>query len=399
MAGNQNHNLTQRVAEALGPQGVWAELHPHVPSLEQPHNGKVEVRALCAFHEDRHPSWCWNLAKGIAMCHVCDQGTSFVRYIATATNRAPVDVLDDYCKRLGLPRPRKRTLTLMDYAAAKRLPLDFLQERFALEDGLDGLRIPYLSNGGEILAVRRRRRLCERPRWVGRGTPARKMVYGAHGADWLGMTGYGFAVEGESDLHTAWFHDLPALATPGASVGHKALAEVVADLSLHTLYALPDADHAGKQWLFHLDAAFKMAGWSGKLFVVRLPTKDLSDLHCKSPETFPKAVWACLNQALPAAEVLLGYENQQAMEDKTMIRLFDRIMATPGANPTDRIIALMAARQVAPDPSQPLTISKSKLAKLARIERKTLYNRLPELKRLGLLESNDGLLRLGRSLV
>ena len=91
-------SLTQLVTEKLGFQGVYQELHPFIPSLTFPANAHVEVRALCPYHDDHNPSWCWNLAKGVANCPVCGHGgRSMFGFIAERTNRSPLDVLDEYC--------------------------------------------------------------------------------------------------------------------------------------------------------------------------------------------------------------------------------------------------------------------------------------------------------------
>ena len=99
-----------------------------------------------------------------------------IGFIAYRASRAPVSVLDEYCRRLGLARPRQRPLTLADYAAAKNLPAEFLQARSGLADTADGLEISYLDCNGREIARRLRRRSGERPRWKGKGVPARRMV-------------------------------------------------------------------------------------------------------------------------------------------------------------------------------------------------------------------------------
>ena len=68
--------LVQQVAEKLGPDGVWQELHRFVPTLQPMRNGSLEVRAVCPYHDDHRPSWCWNLAKGVATCHVCGKANT-----------------------------------------------------------------------------------------------------------------------------------------------------------------------------------------------------------------------------------------------------------------------------------------------------------------------------------
>ncbi len=203
MSYGTSNNLVEQVAAALGPDGVWEELHPFIPSLQRPRNGSAEVRALCPGHNDHRPSWCWNLERGLACCHVCGEGNmSFIRLIAQRTGRRPVMVLDEYCRRLKLPRPRGRTLTVEDYAAAKCLPVSFLIDRFQVSDGRDGLRLPYLDGDGRVLEERVRKSMSAKLRWSRQGVVAKRMVYGRYGIRWIGATGYVLVVEGESDAHS-----------------------------------------------------------------------------------------------------------------------------------------------------------------------------------------------------
>ena len=394
-------SLTQQVAEKLGPDGVWRELHPFIKSLPPPQDGKVEVKALCPFHDDHHPSWCWSLEKGIATCHVCGEGNySIVGYIARCTHRRPIDVLDDYCKRLGLPRPHSRTLTLADYAQAKALPIEFLAERFALFDEPDGLHIPYLAQDGEQLALRRRAKLGGKPMWKGKGTPARRMVYGLHGLPWIAPTGYIFVVEGESDLHTAWFYDFPALALPGAHVGHRALAKVIRDANPRTVYVLPDDDPSGRLMLKTFDRELKLAGWTEDFRSARLPAKDLSELHVKYGDQCQDAIYASLHRALPVEEVLVGLDAQKEMEDSKMVEVTDRIFAIDDdLIPTDKLILIRAAREVAGDLTQPIPMAKKRLAAAVGVARRTMANRLPHLCALGYLVDDGHDLRFGPALV
>ncbi len=393
-------DLVQQIVEALGPDGVWKELQLHVPSLGQPRNGHVEVRALCPFHDDHRPSWCWNLAKGVATCHVCGDGNySLIGYIAYRTGRPKVTVVDEYCRRLGLARPRRRPLTLADYAASKRLPADYLKSRFDLAETADGLEIPYFDSSGVELARRLRRRLGEPPRWKGNGVAARRMVYGLRGLPWIGRTGYLFVVEGESDLHTAWYYDLPALGLPGASVGHKVLAETVAANRVHTVFALPDSDAGGWQMLVRLETALKLQGWTGKFLAARLPAKDLSDLHVAQDGNCEAAIWASLHAALPVAEALAGYDRRRVMEDTKLLEITQRVKADRTVGPIDKWIVITAATEVLIDPTQPIPLSKSKLAQKAGVPRRTFYDHLPSLLKAGLLEEVGDRLRLGKMLV
>lgn len=392
-------NLVSGIAACLGPEGVYSALLPYVPSLQRPKNGSLEVKALCPDHDDTTPSWNWNLQKGCAHCFVCGKGVSFVGVIAQHTGRRPVDVLDGFCRQFGLPRPRSRILTLDDYAHAKQLPAEFLAERFGLRDSPEGLRLPYFDHSRNVLAERTRRRLGERPHWE-KGTKASGLLYGLHGLRWIGPTGHIFAFEGESDLQTAWRHDLPALATPGATLGHKALAANVVAVSAHTVYGVPDRDKAGQQWLKRLHDALRCAGFGGKCLALALPTKDLSDLHLEAAGRFDDAFSAVLGDAKPMGERLREYVIQADAAASTFMGIADRILKTGlGTKGNDKVIMLAVARDVSAAPGSPISLPKNKLARRAGLPRRTFFGRLPGLLEAGLLvEVGDGL-ALGPTLV
>lgn len=113
--------------------------------------------------------------------------------------------------------------TLAQYAEAKALPADFLRS-LGLSDmhymGQPAIRIPYLDARGLEAAVRFRLALekgeigDDRFRWR---TGARLCLYGLWRLDAAREKGYAVLVEGESDCHTLWHHEEPALGVPGAA--------------------------------------------------------------------------------------------------------------------------------------------------------------------------------------
>lgn len=386
-----SRNLVEEVATALGPMGVWQELHPYLESLEKPTNGRVEVRALCPFHDDHHPSWCWNLEKGVAHCFVCGKAanSSFIRHIAEKMGQARITVLDRYCRRFHLKRPRSRILTVEAYAAAKNLPVTFLADRFCLGNNPNGLCMPYFDAERRIIAHRIRRRIGEKPRWP-KGTSGRDMVYGLHGLGWIGQGGCIYVVEGESDLHTAWYHDVPALAVPGATMGHRTLAEIVKQIEPQMVCVLPDQDKSGSTMLEELDKALKIAEWTGEFLAAMLPAKDLSDLQLKQPERLPHILDATVSRARPVEQIVYDLKNREQEGDSTMMRVFRQLRSMNELTPAAKMIVMAAAEAVAHDPRQRIALSKSRLARAAGVGRHTLYDNWSHLLSLGLFEEDDG---------
>jgi hypothetical protein len=200
-------------------------------------------------------------------------------------------------------------LTLEQYAAAKRLPLDFLRG-LGLDDvhvqGRPALRIPYTNECGEEIAVRFRMALegPQRFRWR-RGDKA--ALYGLWRLDEARRAGYVVIVEGESDSHTLWLHDIPALGLPGAGTWQETWAEYLADIP--TIYVVVEPDGGGQavmRWL--ATSAIRQRSQ-----IVRLDAKDPSALYLADPEHFSERFQDTLARAVPfAALAAAGVERAQA---------------------------------------------------------------------------------------
>jgi putative DNA primase/helicase len=109
--------------------------------------------------------------------------------------------------------------TLKRYAEEKQLPEDFLRG-LGLRDvtymDKPAVRIPYPDEAGQEVAVRFRVSLegPEKFRWRSGDKPT---PYGLRLLGEARKAGYVVLVEGESDCHTLWYHEIPALGIPGAS--------------------------------------------------------------------------------------------------------------------------------------------------------------------------------------
>ena len=388
-----------KIAGALGPQGVWDALHEQIPTLEPMRNGNVEVVGLCPYHPDSNPSWHWNLEKGIAYCFVCGKdspaATQFVRFIADATNTRWIDVMNGYCKRLGLPLYKDYTLTLATYASAKQLPEDFLREEFCLSDSRDGLVMPYLSEDGEILANRIRRTVSKRPRWQAKGTPARKLIYGLHRLIRSEARNTLYIGEGESDVQTLHFHGFPVLGLPGAGMAQDAMARLVSDIEPETTCLLPDPDRSGRSMVKELERAFTKVGYKNKIVVGRIPAKDVSALHLESPDQFKNSMSAVIHRARPIQDYLGKIDLEETHMYTHVCRLLKKMMGIKGIKGNDRSLLLAIALSVSDNLRQRIPFTRGAYAKQLGVERHTLYNRWKGLLDLGLIEEFGSSYRLG----
>ena len=89
------------------------------------------------------------------------------------------------------------------------------------------------------------------------------------------------------------------------------------------------------------ERALRRAGWAGKLLAVRLPAKDLSDLHVDNPVGFGAAFNACLIHAEPVPDVLARFDANTAKEDVKMMELLRSVLPNRKLNPADKVIVMV----------------------------------------------------------
>ena len=186
-----------------------------------------------------------------------------------------------------VPRTGPAGLTLEQYAAAKgaadRLPQDPAGCRRFTYDRKPAVRIPYLGEGGEEIAVRFRIALSgDRFRWKSGTKPC---LYGLNRLAEAKKAGQVVLVEGESDCHTLWFHGIPALGIPGAANWREERDARHLD-GIETIYVVVEPDRGGdavRQWLSRSTIRHRAK-------LVSLPAKDPSALHLEGPTEFSQAL-------------------------------------------------------------------------------------------------------------
>jgi putative DNA primase/helicase len=119
--------------------------------------------------------------------------------------------------------------------------------------------------------------------------------------DAIRAIGYVVLVEGESDCHTLWHHEIPALGLPGAGNWRE-------ERDAQHLDAIPDiiviieADNGGeavKKWL-------STSSIRDRARLVTLADKDASGLHLRDPDSFKVAWQAAVEGAIPWADYEAG---------------------------------------------------------------------------------------------
>jgi putative DNA primase/helicase len=104
----------------------------------------------------------------------------------------------------------------------------------------------------------------------------------------LGFLGDLWLVEGETDALTAWLHDLAAIGIPGADMT-KVLTADVFDGPVR-VWILEEPDQGGATFVAGCATRLKDLGFAGEARIVRLPVKDLNDLHCQTGDGFAAAL-------------------------------------------------------------------------------------------------------------
>jgi Domain of unknown function (DUF3854) len=147
-------------------------------------------------------------------------------------------------------------LTLEQLAEAKKLPVDELQ-RMGLSNfsymGNPAVRMQYLDESGELVATRFRLALKDgggvsRFVWKKGDKPC---LYGLWRLEEARKQGRIVIVEGESDCHTLWYHDMPAIGIPGVS-NWKSERDAPKLEGIERIYVVIEPDQGGESLLKRL---------------------------------------------------------------------------------------------------------------------------------------------------
>lgn len=238
-------------------------------------------------HEDVHPSARWNPKNAVWHCDVCGKGGGALALAGLLGIEKPER------KRGGAPDiPPNNTATLQhsgctlaEYAAAKRLPIDFLHSIGVTELpylGKPAVRMSYLRADGTEATARFRVSMekteyLDRFRWK-KGSKA--MPYGLDHIAGYRPGGEITICEGESDCHTAWFHGLPAIGLPGAATWNEQRdADLFDGFDRINVLIEPDLGGAAvRKWL-------EVSKIRDRAWLMEIPGfKDVSGLHLNSDD-------------------------------------------------------------------------------------------------------------------
>jgi putative DNA primase/helicase len=237
--------------------------------------------ARCVFHDDHNPSLSVNLKDGRFKCFACEaagdvfhfyqqrHGCDFKAALAALAAQAGVE---------AEPKTEFLSLTLEEFARAKRLPREFLEKMGVGEHrsrgGTLAVAFPYPDPDGKIQAVRLRYGSPKPNKFrYRRGDKAQ--LYGLQWLAGIRKAGWCLLVEGESDALTCWFHKIPALGIPGKE-NFKACKILEDETVVFYLWQEPDADKLPG----------KVAAILPEVRVIPAPPagKDLSELYLQGQD-------------------------------------------------------------------------------------------------------------------
>ena len=284
---------------SLGPE-LLAALERAILARNGNPSGK-EIAFTCPSHDDRNPSARWHPGKHVWFCHVCGTGGGALHL----------------GRLLGLELPEREHpgLSLLEFGDAKGLDVEFLRDQ-GLGEGVNGTErikcvdMPYMNDGGEITAVRKRLRLTGKPRFIWRRND-KASLYGLWKLpDWREQ-GFVILVEGESDALSLWQAGLPALGIPGASTWKEAWKLHLQ--GLERVYIWREADQGGEALVP------SVASDLPDVLIIEPPDgiKDPNALWLslgKDVEAFNTRIQALMDQAVPASQLQSAALTEEARE-------------------------------------------------------------------------------------
>lgn len=209
--------------------------------------------------------------------------------------------------------PGRSGLRLVDYALAKKLlPANLIDFRVRETNnrGYPRVEFDYYDFDNKYIHSRTREAMTGKEGRVHHKKGNDQRLYGM----WRRAT---FSdciviVEGESDCHTLWSHDISAVGVPGANVLKQILPDLEILFDLHPdlqPYVFQEPDGAG----YNFVKDFENASFRHRIKVVKLQDfKDASELHCHDPKAFVES-W---NAALCAATTWM--DNLSAFRGKSL---------------------------------------------------------------------------------
>lgn len=206
----------------------------------------------------------------------------------------------DVANGMASPQQMIAGLKLTTLAAAKALPTEFLRD-LGVSDGRWGsrpaVRISYRDEHDHEVAHQYRIALAgDRFRFP---SGARPTLYGIWRLATTNTQAWTFLVEGPSDCWTLWFHGIPCVGVPSASIWSEEWTRHFDGISV--IYVIDEGGDGGRTLL----SALRQSSLRERIRFVSLDgAKDPSELYLADPEHFAASLGAARENANPLDEVL-----------------------------------------------------------------------------------------------
>ena len=261
----------------------------------------------CPAHNDKNPSFKVSIGddKLLVKCHAgCEQNEV-------------IQALD----AIGV-WPYSRGITLEKYAKAKMLEESFLKSvgvsDFPNYLGKPAIRLTYYTEDGQEAAQRFRCSLGKttndvpRFRWK---KNAKVCLYGLNRLVEARMNDYVILVEGESDCHTLWYYDQPALGIPGSDMWKEKYASQLDNILV--IYLVVEDDAGGNKLLCDINKS----SIRDRVRVIQLGEyKDPSGLYLNDPDNFSDRWEAFKDKSIPISQIASVDTAQPSMIQKLASR-------------------------------------------------------------------------------
>ena len=270
----------------------WSDFYKkYVKKLKK--TGSNKIQGLCPFHDDHNASFWFNTVNGCFKCEACGESGNGQTFLEKIENIDSKEAYKRLLKLAGEYREpeKKEKFTLKYYSEMKKLPLEFLSD-LQIKNTRNGIVIPYFDREGTVLCKRNRygKRMFS---WA-RGSKIN--LYGLWKIKDFGVFDYIVLVEGESDAHTLWLYNIPALGVPGASTFRQEWAEHLRNFKV---YIYKEPDQGGKTFLRKICLGLFKAGFKNEVFEITIPNfKDPSELHINAQDEFQNRWNAVIESAV-----------------------------------------------------------------------------------------------------
>jgi hypothetical protein len=271
----------------------------------------------------------------------CFSGKCSKSEIAQALGLKINDLFSDPHSKIGLKdflggSEAQSALTILDFAEAKRLPLDFLMLQmdihedvltYHVKDGRSykkkGVLFPHRLPDGSLyerhkLRTKMKKQGTKSIFFFNEGDNPTGLLYGLEDLPWIKESKIAIWPEGESDRLTLRYHGFPALGvSAGAGNERQAIETTLQEVpdfldNIQTIYIIQEkTDQAGINFPYRMQVELRKIGFTGQILRIPLRTltgaKDPSELHCRlwdkdkpgEHERFREEFQKCLDQAKP----------------------------------------------------------------------------------------------------